>query len=492
MSSRCTLTSLLVVHQARSASLLPFLYHTRTLLAEPLPARFNTPKCRHCVNHRSISSAPRRQIGAYSSRRSDPIHFEDLGLARPRSTPSSDSSIPFEDVDSQFEAQRPKKSTITASEKAIFDRIFKDIDQAASRKEGEEGLEDDQDMNTDPYEDLNSIFDTAIQNMRTQEDQQAKSGTIGTERSRRYERAMGQLDLVVAGSTTFKRPLRLANGVVLGAEMASEEHEMHSRKACDDHKTLVFGMLGAATTDVQIWSILEGEIFSLIKQLDAQLKFQEKALKAQEREEKKVAKERNAGQERTASNAIITRRGKAPKNIPDEARAPRELPTNTLFSILQSNYADYLLSALRLLRRHHPTSSYPFYLLPTMKRLGSISYVLGVNTNFYNEILLLKWTQSSDLHGMADLLQEMINQGIEMNEVTFVLIRRLSHKRRYAFHGRFGPIAQKWWDMGGNMDGWRRVWSIYEGVRREESHRRERNALLERKEYERLGEGEEN
>jgi len=228
-----------------------------------------------------------------------------------------------------------------------------------------------------------------------------------------------------------------------------------------------------------------------VKQLDAQIKVDEKARKAVEREEKKLAKQKSKEEANATKDDVLTGDQGALKDVPSTTPTSVALPTNTLISILQSNYADYLLSALRLLRRHHPTSFYALYLLPHMKRLGPISYVLGASTGLYNEILFLKWTQFSDLHGMADLMQEMFNQGIETNEVTMVFIRRLNSRRRYGRMGRFGLVLQKWWNMRGNVEGWKRVWGMYEQIKREQRERAERDALMQAQAYEGEGEVEE-
>jgi len=381
---------------------------------------------------------------------------------------------------------------MTPSEKAVFDRIFKDIDQSSANKFEEEVALDEQDVESDPYEDLNSIFDRAIQELRAREEQKAKSAARIQQRPPpTYERAIDQL-LVFKDTglspRTFLRPLKLANGVVVGGEVDMQENEVFLKKACDDHRALVASLLEHATTDVEIWSLLENEVFSLVKQLDDQIKVDEKARKAVEREEKKSAKQKSKEEAKTTKQDDVTGDQGALKDIPSTTPTSVALPTNTLISILQSNYADYLLSSLRLLRRHHPTSFYALYLLPHMKRLGPISYVLGASTGFYNEILFLKWTQFSDLHGMADLMQEMVNQGIETNEVTMVFIRRLNSKRKYGRMGRFGPVLQKWWDMRGNVEGWKRVWGMYEQIKREDKERAERDALMQAQAYE--GEGE--
>jgi len=485
------------VNQLQRRSLFPFLYSTQTLLSLQRPKRASRTPSNHCISRRSLSFIPRRQAGAYNTWRPNENPFEDNVFAKARPSRSSDADVPFEDVESQFEkAGHSKKSTMTPTEKAIFDRIFKDIDQSSAENPEEELAVDEQDVESYPYEDLNSIFDRAIQDLRAREEQKAEAAARFQQRPPpAYERAVDQLlilkDTSGLSPRAFLRPLRLANDVALGGEANMQENEEVLKKACDDHRALVSSLLERATTDVQVWSLLEKEVFSLVKQLDAQIKVDEKARKAVEREEKKLAKQKSKEEANATKDDVLTGDQGALKDVPSTTPTSVALPTNTLISILQSNYADYLLSALRLLRRHHPTSFYALYLLPHMKRLGPISYVLGASTGLYNEILFLKWTQFSDLHGMADLMQEMFNQGIETNEVTMVFIRRLNSRRRYGRMGRFGLVLQKWWNMRGNVEGWKRVWGMYEQIKREQRERAERDALMQAQAYEGKGEVEE-
>lgn len=474
-----------VAQQLRASSLCPFLYSTNTLSLIPRPRKSPRAPGSQVIPYRNFASIPRHQAGAYNTPRANENPFEDDVFANPRPDRLSDSDVAFEDGEFTFaEAGKSKKSTMTPSEKVAFDRIFKDIDESTTATATDEIAFDEQDADSDPYEDLNSIFDKAIQDLRLREELMADKLTRDEQRQpQRYRRAMDELlvvkDTAGLSSRAFLRPLRLVYGNEVEGEGDMQENEENLKKACEDHKGLVSGLLERATTDVQIWKVLEEEVFSLIKHLDVQIKFDQKARKASERQEKRLAKEK--GKEKLANadgDGVINDKGPL-KDTALNAPPPAALPTNTLISILQSNYADYLVSALRLFRRHHTSSFYALYLLPHVKRLGPISYVLGASTGLYNEVLFLKWTQFSDLHGMGDLMQEMLNQGIEANEVTMVFLRRLRAKRSHGLTGRFGPIMFNWWDMRGNRDGWRRMWAMYLQIKEEEREQAEKDALVQ-------------
>lgn len=499
MSQRCapTITSNLSTH-ARSSCLVPFLYHTRTIFSHDAQALYC--KKRSGTASRTFSSRSRRWYEArgHETRSPRPYYKENPSPNRQFNRPS-DFELPFEDVASRDEAEswqkteRQKKSTITASEKAVFDRILQDI-ESMPRKEAEkdDDLEDELDEAHDPQEDLNAIFDAAIRELRVQEE----LARISAERSQRVSATVHSreraVDVLVGrkdeppGAVLFRRPLKLANGMVLGDEMQTEEDLDRLKNACDDHRGLISSMFERATMDVKIWQILEKEVFKLVGDLNTQIKAREKASKEADREAESAENADKATKEKKLH----------PKDRPKVKRPTQEtvaLPTDILYSILSTNYADYLLSALRLLRRHHPTSSYALYLLPTIKRLGPISYVLGASTGLYNEILFLRWTQYSDLHGMADLLQEMLDQGIGVNGVTTMLLQRLRQNRGAGLKGRMGPVVHKWWELRGTDEGWKRIVGLEQVIKREEveaiarkAGEKEGQREEEKEEYERL------
>ena len=473
MSFKSTLSSSCLAYQARSSSLLPFLYCTQTLLTQTSLRRLCKISCNQRKNRRTISSTTHDRVETFKKFSAETNVFNDHVFANPRSIPTPDPALPFDDANPDIKAQDTKPSTITASEKAVFERIRIDAQQASIDEDEEpEGLEDEQDMETDPYEDLNAIFDEAISKLRGSEIQRGARAVNEEQLPAQPNQEAGEQ--LVGKDTPFAESKDIQRSMKMKREL---------RKGCEDHQDLVSGMLEQATTDVDIWGILEKHVFGLLEQYDFQVSWEEKARKARQRDERKIAKGRSTGEE-TASGGRNLQQGSTAKKHSKVIPGPTEIQTNTLFAILQSNYADYILSALRLLRRHHPSSSYVFCILPRMKELGQMSYVLGATIDLYNEILFLKWTQSSDLRGMADLMQEMLDQGIGMNEVTEVFIQRVGLRKHWAWHGSYGSIVQKWWETSGHAEDWKRICFIYRHVRKENRERREREALLMGEDYE--------
>ncbi|KAL9100054.1 MAG: hypothetical protein Q9163_004530 [Psora crenata] len=366
-------------------------------------------------------------------------------------------------------------STLTASEIAIFDRIFKDEEEAKARKEEEtqkESLDGGSGSVDDPYEDLNKIFDAAIREFRKQEDKQTKS----MEKNRLlYEKTAFQRALDSPSTKEragriyrgpihlqkgFARPLQFTEGNLVQPSIGDvEESDERLRIACEEHRVLVDEMLEETTTDAGIWEILETEVFSMVKQLKLEMELEEKLIQATRKAKVKASRESS--------------RLKPPTEASEQAFASllssesKALTTNTLLAILQTNYAHYNLYALRLWRRRHPSTNYSLQLLPHIKSLGSISYVLGTSAALYNEVLFVKWDKYSDLHGIADLLQEMINQGVAANIVTLELLKYIDRTRIKDILGRRGKVLSQWWKLKGVREDWTRVRDIYTQLKQE-------------------------
>jgi hypothetical protein len=128
-----------------------------------------------------------------------------------------------------------------------------------------------------------------------------------------------------------------------------------------------------------------------------------------------------------------------------------------LLSILQTEYPQYLVNASRLLRKSFPSSPYALNILPAVRRLGPVSYVLGGSTALFNEALLLLWNQESNLHAMADLLDEMDKQGVESNEITVKFLKGVRKVRARELQGLNGAWRRMWWEIANIEEGWLRL-----------------------------------
>lgn len=415
------------------SSLLPFLYQTRTIQS---PAKW--------------SSRAQRSFHTSHIRQRDAIPFEselrdqqpDLSNRSPSSSSFQHNPLnpfpgdPFPEDDSP---QPPRASTITASEQAVFNRIFKEISADASKKAAreEDPLDDDFEAELpttgDAYDDLDAIFDDALRKFRQDSQHDFDS---------RVEEARldGPSKNYVTAITVVKDKLKRLE---LSKLRLGEGHEA-IQAAVADHRRRVLVMLRGARSDMAIWDVLDTEVFTLIRQYDDLKK------KAEERENAKKPKRKRGRLSKTDLEAASAAEQK--QSLRATQKTSQEAETE---AVLSSNYGDCCLAAMRRLRRAYPTSPYCMNLLPTIKRLGPISHVLATSVDLYNEILFLQWREYSDLHGMADLIIEMGNQGLEGNEVSLRILKMVRNARLFAF-GEDKPM-KRWWNLYPVDEGYKRL-----------------------------------
>ena len=494
--SSCLNSLFVPQNRAWSACLIPLLYQTPTLLSKSKTARSFPAANRHVNYHhrhsRNLSTTAQSQAGAETAQRSDPIAFVHLNgykgsdtpsdtKPRKKKSPSSPSSsikpqkgeMLLSPQKSKQQKQLVRPSTMTAAEKTAFDRLIKEVSGPTTPEEdGEDILDQEEPISGyDPNIDLDGIFEDAIRFLRLSKEQAAESAARNLSSPVWRQRA---LDIDVPDerqaltAKLFESPY---TGATFGNKALTGDERERLETACDEHRTLVLGQLDWADSDEKIWQVLQEQVFSLVTRLNDDVKETQPAERANKNRKKRKAR-RAAAEEKPA--------GAAEKDIADvsaEQREPHEeknpsanlgttkaIDINELLLILHRNYAEYCLHALRLFRRKYPTSLYALHVLTTIKDLGPISYVLGVSTDIYNEFLFLQWTQYSDLHGMADTMAEMLNQGIEGNDVTIALIKGIAMQRRRAKRSFAGPVMKEWWYMRGNVEGWRRVEDGYQKI----------------------------
>ena len=467
----------------KSLDCLPFPCYTRTILRPTIRHSRPQSEIRSWTLNAAFSTSP--FAPRFENWYSDDIPFEeDL-------PPITGSNFFTDFIKEDAQIPNSRQSTLTTSEKAIFERILED----GSKKPGQASIEGDLDEDPiasgDPYEDLNAIFDLAIQKLNIREERRAES--IVRDRAnhavlpvKKALEEMGvnakpnNLTLSIDGEIHkgFSRPLQFVDGKLTQPPIGDvEESDERLHTACDEHRTLIRDMLENTSTDVEIWKILQAEVFSMVKQLRIQMDHEEKLGRSRKSKPEKDLKETSKAKARakqkdpkapapdTNSEVEHMRPSASSQIFSPLFNESKALTTNALLAILQANYSNYNVLALRLWRRRHPTTPYALHLLPQLKSLGSISYVLGASASLYNEVLFVKWSQYNDLHGIADLLQEMVNQGVGPNDLTLEFLHYISRTRRRDMAGRRGKVLQSWWYLRGTKEGWAKVQSIYKELR---------------------------
>ena len=392
-------------HFSPPTSFLPFLYQTCTLLARPKAPNF---QCK-----RKITSKPRARTKA------------------PRTHKPDTSGIPFEDAPTLHELSpdkyeqedlipRIRHSTITATEKAVFERIYKTLPTSTKEKAADDNAKLDDVEGVEPEESLESIFNAAVSS------REEKGQGIGTRYHQKHE-----------------------NGGRLSRELdpPTDEHSRVVGKARTVDKEQVTRLFDEARSDMEVWQVLEKAVFSRVEHMNQEMK-EEHKLKAV------AAKGQSKSQETQKLNKTKRWKGGLTHNSTPPSTTTHQNPRVSSLEILEANYASHCLNAMRIFRTDYPTSPFASALIPQMKRLGSVSYVLGASTALYNEMLYIRWVHFHDLHGVAVLADEMLDHGIGIDSMTITILEDGKKYHQKAAGGKSGLVAQGILQLQGVVAGW--------------------------------------
>lgn len=404
---------------ASSSKFLPFLYQTRTLQPHLSPTKHWKRISR---THRSFGTISGNQGRAQHLPSNDHIPFEldELHEADDETDPSSWS---------HDKAAIRRDSTITAEERAVFARIFKEIARSEKKAgypgdKAIQGLDDSFHYGEkNGFEDIHEIFGQALKHEKLSKASNATDSLKQNKHSsnRLLDRQDMKPSLPLEDSIG---PIHLAS-LNSGDPATSAVIEEESKEVAEmrrAHESATVEKMEAAKTDIELWKVLETEVFTLVKSL----------------------KDKMRNKDDTVFPASV---------------------------LLSKNYSHYCLLSLRLFRREFPTSQYALSLLPAIKKLGPVSYVLGASSSLYNELLLLKWTHYTDLDGMVDLLEEMRKQGVEVDGDTIKILHAVARDRSKALSGtsesESDQVAKAWWRLRGVEESWNRLQQLLDDCREE-------------------------
>ena len=416
---------------AGPTTLLPFLYNTRTIW---------TPVAR-------CPKTPSRSNRKLSTR---------------ISSPSVKSYIPFEETSAEDkwdpdDSPKIRDSTITATERDAFERLFNALPKPSPDQQSitDDLFDEEHDGDLDMEATLESIFEAAIEKVNL---------TASRKRDENLARIVPRVaqSPLAFDTESFPPPLRKAaeqaNDALLSRSKSDgrvaldrklteagslqeappvqqlTDYQLQVQEAREEDLVRVRDLLDSAQSDIEVWEILSKEVFSRVETMNQQTSDAEKKHKVARKPSRKTH----------TSNR---------KQKSSRAQAPLSSTSVSALSILQTNYALHCLRAMRLFRKHFPTSPYASALLPTIKRLGSVSYVLGASTALYNELLYIRWVHYTDLHGVASLVDEMIEQGIGVGYFTLSVLLDGARYFKRAKSGKLGRVAKGFTELQGVSEG---------------------------------------
>ena len=481
-------------------SVFPFLSETRTLpsrsfqrpqtrpFLQPPRRHFSTTKCSLVdVEDRNIDDhvPPEPPTWSWSPpKKVKTFHFhptQSSTSAPPTRSRPDEQTFRFGPTQSD-PSLRPSRplydSTITASEQAVFNRIFADITSSNNRGASKDIVKTEPTYDAEAFTDLDTIFNNALNELEERTERiELRKAALAISSSTPIVRGIARSQTIV------RRPLLDIGiaGFIQGwpqdaPGLSSYRLEMEEKAdwnyrgviglAHDQYCNKLDGLLRNAQTDVELWQILENEVFGLVHELNARIR---KAEKTNQTKPRKATKARTAltSPPPSEENENLTHKLATGKTHIYPPMLPASLPPTILLSILQTEYPVYLYKTLRVLQVSFPTSPFALRVLPTVRRLGRISYILGTSTKLYNRTLLSMWKQEGNLHAIADLLNEMYKMGVETDQVTLAFLTGLKQIRKNALAGHNGIWTKNWWSMGSEQEGWQRIAQGLERCREE-------------------------
>lgn len=175
----------------------------------------------------------------------------------------------------------------------------------------------------------------------------------------------------------------------------------------------------SSQTDADLWDVMESEVFTLVKRLGLESEIELKALKSKR------------GRRAKGSEQII----------PSQAKPLNPETYGPIYPLL-------LFEGVHLLNTKFPRPSpYIFHVLPRVKDLGLMSYVLGVSTSFYNQLMSIAWERYGDAAGVLNLMEEMRHAGLHFDQQSQKILRNIAAVYQNADKGEQGPFVKKLMDM---------------------------------------------
>lgn len=220
--------------------------------------------------------------------------------------------------------------------------------------------------------------------------------------------------------------------------MEQQQERLKYEQQREDEKARVERLMSGAESDLELWEVMEAEVFSLPQKLgilEEETKTTGRGKGKKQSPQQKLRKgETLLG--RTGSDAVGTRssstRGGQKHNI----------------AVHGPLYTHFLSHGLTLFatsfRRPSP---FAFQILPRAKELGLPSYVLGVSSRFYAALARMHWEQFGNAGRALDIIEEMNAAGLYANYDVKELLGRLRSEIVTCSSNEQGQLTQAVMDM---------------------------------------------
>lgn len=195
-----------------------------------------------------------------------------------------------------------------------------------------------------------------------------------------------------------------------------------------DEKRRVEKAMNICTSDVELWKLMEAEVFSLPERLGIAT-------------EVKKSKAKKGKKSQSVKSVRIDL--EAEEESMQEAKDEGEKKPGLIMDVHGALYSQYLLHGLKLFDSLFLLPSpFAFQILPRVKSLGLTSYILGVSTPFFIAVARQHWERYGDANSALDMIQELTSSGLYANEDVQILLKEIRDHLTSCTIGNQGPFAQ--------------------------------------------------
>ncbi|KAG9246192.1 hypothetical protein BJ878DRAFT_498197 [Calycina marina] len=360
---------------------------------------------------------------------------------------------------SKMDPGQDRLSTITPSEKSVFQKLFSDM------------FDQHQRMSKRALPTLDLFKDTAMvdSDMAPVPNKKGAMKQVGRMISNvTKERTNAEMEqLIKRYPVALRAAAARAIGFQPGMTAEQTERERIGDEAMDNkleelrkpERERVERLMRASTTDVELWAVMEEEVFSLIPKLGLH---QKETAPEHEPRSTKAAKKLKKKSKAAAAAAEAEEEADEQPDIEPEP-VPAQPVTEEGISALARDgplYPSHLLLGLRLLdRSFSKPSMLTLSVLPKIKSLGLFSQILGGTTQLYNELMIIYWHRREDFPAILDLLAEMEQSALDWDAQTLHIVSTIDAYQKSTLRGNRSEELSMLWGLPafspGSFGSWR-------------------------------------
>jgi len=358
------------------------------------------------------------------------------------SRPYVSEDIPFEDdadLPPVVDQQPPRKTTISRTERAVFQKLYRKFDNEGRQQKKKDHAVDVDEVFEEQQKDtedisrpsLDKVFDEVLRG-------EPRLRALRTQRTRARSNKQDAAGAEVGKAQSSKKK----GSSVEAAKL--KELRLAERERIDE-------LIQDAPTDRALWQILEREVFAKVRDLDL---------------DNASSGDSKTSPAKPSSNAS--------KKSSEAKAAHKPSPPSTDARVLFHNYPHHLITAVTTMRTEFPSSPLPFSILPTIKKLGRSSHALGATTTLYKHLIRTAWIQQASYITINMLLKEMDDNAIDFDADILGLLDAIIKEHNQARSGGLGKEMAMLYGMEMFADGltkintWRNVVAERLGLRSEE------------------------